>query len=340
MRKLFRWLVVVASGFCFGTLAAGFIFSCLSEARWRTVRREAIRNSQVLRWEALADSTVVSIEKQFDGQLLLGTVGDGLWVFDPQTGATQRLFDSLGSAAKGVITCIVRTRNAIFAGTYDGPGYQIRGATAVGLVGAASPIYSCDGNLEEEYILLALWRGLALWSASVQGVVDFQDVLSEGGIVSAAVIGKDEIAWSRLEGSTFRGRISEGRVVGIERLPSVPPGLTSLAWFKAARKLILTHSNSSFELKDGGWQRIPGRGGYPLKVLSCKHVVGEGCWIISGRALGILRADGKAEWIAENLPIMVTTAFADLKSRRVFVGTVGCGLLSFPLNLVGNSGEK
>lgn len=335
MTRLVRAVGLFALGLACGAATAAFLFPWVSRVRERALLRDQMRSSGALRMEALSFKTVVAIEPYFDDRLLLGTVGEGLWIFDPLTAKTERLLDDEARPTTGVITCILRGPGWIFGASYTGEEYWLRPSSAAQGRSAYAAYYSCDANGGNEY-LLALWRELAFWSPkkpeSKGSRPSFTRTLMETGIVSAVFLAEDQIAWSRTDGGVFRGRLNEGNVSAIEPLPSLPVGLNSLVWFGAGEKLFATHSDRSYELDGNLWRPLIGRGGSPMKVLSCKHVVGQGCWVFSHGSLGMLRPDGRREWIFHGFPFKPVVAYADLRSGRVFIGTVGGGLVSVSLD--------
>jgi hypothetical protein len=331
--------VFVCGLFC-GAGIATVLFPFLSKRSARTIFQEEIRSSPRLRSECLAGKTVVAIEEIGANRLLLGTAGEGLWQFDPSAHKAKRVIDDLGRPTVGAITCILRGNEFTFAATFEGQEYWLKPNAVVAGPVAYAPYYACDGTSEEEYVV-ALWRGLAFWSARERQTpwfaLRFKPALLETGITSVVFTGKNELAWSRADGGVFRGRLNEEKVVQCETLPSLPAGVNSLAWLATGRKLFATHLDRSFELDGGAWRPIPGRGNYPLKVVSCKHVVGQGCWVVSGGALGVLRSDGSTEWLFDDFPFIPVVAYADPRSGRIFVGTVGAGLVSFPMGPTGQT---
>lgn len=341
--RLVKALAVFVLGLCCGVVVAVALFPYVSKVRARAMLRQSIRSSEGLRSEALLQKTVVAIAEYYDERLLLGTAEDGLWEFDRVTRGLKRVAESSGKPTTGAVACILVGKDSILVGNYTGEEYWLTQKAVIQGSSGYAPYYGGDVGPNGEY-LAALWRGVAL-ARPVGGKVgpnypEFVPLLLQNGVTSAVFLENDGVAWCRSDGTVFRGKLKEDRIVEVEQLPSLPAGQNTLVWFAARRVLMATHGRRSFILEGGLWRPVSGRFESPLRVLGCTDTLGQGCWVFSAKSLGVLGPDGQLSWVFEDFPVTPLSVFADHKRNRVYVGTVGAGLVSFPLRLSGQQAAE
>lgn len=332
MRQLTRIVLFLALGAGLGAASALLSFPQFRKLHIRSLPQR-LSTAKALRHDGLAGISLSRIERFADGKLVLGTAGEGAWLFEPRTRRVVRLRDSEGRFTVGAVTCLLPSPGQVFVITFSGETYIASPSSVAAQLPGLAPVYGCEAGPDGKY-LFALWRGVMLVDTERFGRMAWLSppalLVAHDGVTSAVLIGNGCIAWSRADGAVFRGCVHDQTLVEAEPLAALPMGPASLVWFKQRRLLIATYSDRSLMLEGGRWRPLEGPEGTLLRVLSCQHMVGDGCWAekVPG-GFGVFRSDGTYQELVAGFPYRPLAAFADNPGRRVYVGTLGGGLWSF-----------